>query len=61
MGKPDKRKCDFAGYATRYNVHCSDGRTIRNGSFDWQDGEVVPLVWSHDQHGRLSSYDDLLR
>ena len=48
MGKPDKRKCDFAGYATRYNVHCSDGRTIRNGSFDWQDGEVVPLVWSHD-------------
>lgn len=48
MGTPDKRKCDFAGYATRYNVHCSDGRTIRNGSFDWQDGEVVPLVWSHD-------------
>lgn len=48
MSTPDKRKCDFAGYATRYNVQCSDGRTIRNGSFDWQDGEVVPLVWSHD-------------
>lgn len=48
MSTPDKRKCDFAGYATRYNVPCSDGRTLRAGSFDWQDGEVVPLVWSHD-------------
>lgn len=48
MSTPDKRKCDFTGYATRYNVQCSDGRTLRNGSFDWQDGEVVPLVWSHD-------------
>lgn len=48
MGTPDKRNCDFSGYATRYNVLCSDGRTLRNGSFDWQDGEVVPLVWSHD-------------
>ena len=48
MSTPDKRKCDFSGYATRYNVLCSDGRTLRNGSFDWQDGEIVPLVWSHD-------------
>lgn len=48
MGTPDKRKCDFSGYATRYNVPCSDGRTIRSKAFDWQDGEVVPLVWSHD-------------
>lgn len=48
MGTPDKRKCDFSGYGTRYNVRCSDGRTIRNKAFDWQDGQVVPLVWSHD-------------
>lgn len=48
MGTPDKRKCDFSGYGTRYNVLCSDGRTIRNKAFDWQDGHVVPLVWSHD-------------
>lgn len=48
MGTPDKRKCDFSGYGTRYNVLCSDGRTIRNEAFDWQDGQVVPLVWSHD-------------
>ena len=48
MDKPDKRKCDFSGYATRYNVACSDGRTIRNSAFDHEDGKVVPLVWSHD-------------
>ena len=48
MSTPDKRNCDFSGYATRYNVLCSDGRTLKSGSFDWQDGEVVPLVWSHD-------------
>ena len=48
MDKPDKRKCDFSGYATRYNVACSDGRTIRNSAFDHEDGKVVPLVWAHD-------------
>lgn len=48
MDTPDKRKCDFSGYATRYNVPCTDGRTIRNAAFDWQDGQVIPLVWSHD-------------
>ena len=48
MDTPDKRKCDFSGYATRYNVPCSDGRTIKNAAFDWQDGQVIPLVWSHD-------------
>lgn len=48
MDKPDKRKCDFSGYATRYNVACSDGRTIRSSAFDHEDGKVVPLVWSHD-------------
>ena len=48
MDTPNKRNCDFSGYATRYNVLCSDGRTIKNSAFDWQDGQVVPLVWSHD-------------
>lgn len=48
MDKPDKRKCDFSGYATRYNVTCSDGRTIKDGTFDHEDGKIVPLVWSHD-------------
>ena len=39
---------DFSGWASRYNVPCSDGRTIRNGAFADMDGEVVPLVWGHD-------------
>lgn len=48
MSKPDKRKCDFSGYATRYNVPCTDGRTIKDDAFADQDGSVIPLVWSHD-------------
>lgn len=48
MSTPDKRKCDFSGYATRYNVPCTDGRTIRDDAFADQDGTVIPLVWSHD-------------
>lgn len=41
---------DFAGWATRNNLQCSDGRTIRQNAFAHQDGMVVPLVWNH-QHG----------
>lgn len=43
-------KYDFSGWATRYNVPCSDGRTILTGAFRDNDGETVPLVWNH-QHG----------
>lgn len=39
---------DFCGYATRNDMKCTDKRTIRGGAFQHQDGEVVPLVWSHD-------------
>lgn len=42
-----KSNYDFSGWATKYNVRCSDGRTIRPGSFAHQDGEKVPLVWNH--------------
>lgn len=38
---------DFGGYATRYNIKCTDGRTILPGAFDNMDGEQVPLVWNH--------------
>ena len=38
---------DFGGYATRYNIKCTDGRTILPGAFDSMDGEQVPLVWNH--------------
>ncbi len=38
---------DFCGWATRNNLKCSDGRTIRENAFKDNDGEVVPLVWNH--------------
>ena len=40
---------DFSGYATKHNLKCSDGRTIRPGAFKHQDKTKVPLVWQH-QH-----------
>lgn len=43
-----KSDYDFSGYATRFNVRCSDGRTIRPGAFDDCDGMRVPLVYMHD-------------
>lgn len=38
---------DFAGYATKNDIKCKDGRTIRHGAFAHNDGMVVPLVWQH--------------
>ena len=40
-------KYDFSGYATKNNLRCSDGRTIRPGAFRDCDGATVPLVWQH--------------
>lgn len=40
-------KFDFAGYATKNNLLCSDGRTIRQNAFASCDGKTVPLVWNH--------------
>ena len=42
-------KYDFSGYATRNDLKCSDGRTIRAGAFKECAGKVVPLVWQHQQ------------
>lgn len=44
-----KKKFDFSGWATRNDVRCSDGRTIRKNAFEDDDGRTVPLVWMH-QH-----------
>lgn len=52
----------FTGMATVYDTWCEDGRRIKKGAFDHQDGETVPLVWRHGNkditnvvgHGRLS-------
>lgn len=39
---------DFAGYVTRNDTRCTDGVIIRHGAFAGNDGQKVPLVWSHD-------------
>jgi len=41
------KKYDFSGYATKNNLKCSDGRTIRKDAFIDNDGQTVPLVWQH--------------
>lgn len=41
---------DFSGWATRNDVLCADGRTIRRDAFKDNDGTKVPLVWNH-KHG----------
>ena len=38
---------DFSGWATKNNLKCSDGRTIRKDAFKHNDGQKVPLVWNH--------------
>lgn len=42
-------KYDFSGYATKNDLRCADGRIIRQDAFRANDGQTVPLVWSH-QH-----------
>jgi HK97 family phage prohead protease len=45
---------DFSGWATRNDLLCADGRTIRKGAFSSQDGAKVPLVWQH-QHNSVDN------
>ena len=57
---------DFGGWATRNDLKCADGRTIRKDAFKDQDGQVVPLVYMHDHndiedvlgHALLENRDD---
>jgi HK97 family phage prohead protease/HK97 family phage major capsid protein len=59
-------KYDFCGWATRNDVKCSDGRTIKKNAFIDDDGLTVPLVWNHDHgdpnnvlgHALLKNRDD---
>ena len=43
-------KYDFSGWATRTDLKCSDGRTIRRDAFKGCDGKKVPLVWNHNHN-----------
>lgn len=57
---------DFGGYATRNDLLCSDGRTIRKNAFKDNDGTTVPMIWNHDHsnpdavlgHALLENRDD---
>lgn len=45
---------DFCGWATKNDLLCSDGRTIKHGAFSHQNGMKVPLVWNH-MHSQASN------
>lgn len=42
------KKYDFAGWATKADMRCSDGRLIAKDAFVHQDGAKVPIVWNHN-------------
>jgi len=60
------QKCDFGGWATRHDLLCADGRTIRKDAFKNDHGLTVPLLWNHDHakseavlgHALLESRDE---
>ena len=41
---------DCSGWATKANMLCSDGRTIRKNAFEECDGKTVPVVWNHEHN-----------
>ena len=43
-------KPDFSGYASKANLLCSDGRTIKPHAFKGNDGKRVPLIWHHGRN-----------
>jgi len=40
----------FSGWATRNDLECGDGRTIRRNAFKGNDGMTVPLIWNHEHN-----------
>ena len=59
-------KYDFSGWATRNELLCTDGRTIKRDAFKNQNGQTVPLIWGHNHsdpncvlgHGVLENRDE---
>ena len=45
-----KSNYDFSGWATRNDITCADGLTIRQDAFKDCDGKEVPLVYMHDHN-----------
>lgn len=42
------RKPDFSGWATKFGIKCTDGRTILKGAFSHDNGKKVPIVYMHN-------------
>lgn len=49
MGDSNTKTPDFSGWATKNDLVCTDGVTIKHGAFKHNDAKKVPLVWQH-QH-----------
>lgn len=47
-------KYDFSGWATKNDLRCSDGRTIRKDAFKDNDGKRVSLIWNHDHNDPMN-------
>ena len=45
---------DFCGWASKNDLLCSDGRTIRRGAFAGDDGKKDPMVYQH-QHPSINN------
>ena len=68
LSDKNKRKYDFAGWVTKNDIRCSDGRTIKKDAFKHNDQQKVPLVWNHG-HDEVSNtlghsyltYEELLK
>lgn len=61
MRAKSKKDYDFAGWVTKNDVKCSDGRTIRQNAFAHMDGKRVSLVYNHnhDDLDNVLGYVDL--
>lgn len=57
---------DCAGYVTKNDLLCADGRRIKRNAFKAQNGQKVPVVWMHQRndpgnvlgHAILENRDD---
>lgn len=52
---------DFEGWATKNDLKCADGLTIREGAFKVNNGTRVPLVYNHEHNdiGSVLGHADL--
>lgn len=54
MNEVSSSNYDFCGWVTKNDLKCSDGRVIRHGAFQGNDGKIVPLVYQH-RHDKVTN------